>query len=290
MLVKKDKLNNFNYKLNNFEFYSLRKFFLTAKKDKYIKNLKKIIISKLENDGTIVLKNIPLSKNNDTNKKNFKKISNLLGYVHKQNRIGEKIVTIEDKKIGKWSAKIRGYKTNDRLDLHTDGGAIALLFCIRNSVYGGSSTFLFVKDILSKIKNKKYKKILFSGFKYHTRNESKDNSLITKRKYPVFFFKKKIHCMYNRKPIYEAMKYLNDFSNLGALNYLNKIISSLKNKIFSFKLKPGEIWIVNNFMLLHGRKNFKDAKNNRRLLMRSWVTPKNFSHSGKTILEAYNNR
>ena len=284
-------INDCYYTLNQFEIKSLNKFFLTKKKNKDVQKLKKKIIFKLEKYGSIILKNFIVTKNNKKNINNFKKISSLLGFVHKQNKAGEKIVTIEDRKIGKWSAKIRGYKTNDSLDLHTDGGSIALLLCVRSSISGGQSTFIFAKDILSKIKNKKYKQILFSGYKYHTRHESKDSSLITKKKYPIFFVKqKKIHCMYNHKPIYEAMKHLNNFTNLDALNYFNKIIISLKKKIFNFKLKPGEIWIVNNFMLLHGRKNFKDNKQSKRLLLRSWVTPKNFSYSGKTILDAYNNR
>jgi|688.fasta_scaffold122551_3 hypothetical protein len=289
MFIK--SISDYYYTPDQFEIESLNKFLLTGKKNKYVQKLKKKIIFKLEKCGSIIIKNFVITKNNKKNKNNFKKFSSLLGLVHKQNKAGEKIVTIEDRKVGKWSAKIRGYKTNDALDLHTDGGSIALLFCIRSSISGGKSIFLFAKNILSKIKNKEYKKILFSGYNYHTRFESKDSSVVTKKKYPIFFLKqKKIHCMYNRKPIYEAMKHLNNFTNLDALNYFNKIIISLKKKIFSFKLKPGEIWIVNNFMLLHGRKNFKDNKQSKRLLLRSWVTPKNFSYSGNTILDAYNNR
>ena len=50
----------------------------------------------------------------------------------KQNLKGEKIVKIEDQGK-KWSSKTRGYKTNDYLDMHTDGGAVSALFCLRNS-------------------------------------------------------------------------------------------------------------------------------------------------------------
>ena len=66
-------------------------------------------------------------------------------------------------------------------------------------------------------------------------------------------------------------------------------INSLKNKYEFFKIKPGEIWIVNNYTVLHGRKKFKDL-NEKRLLLRAWVSPKKFIYKGKNILDAYNDR
>ena len=268
---------------------SLDNFFKIRKKDRYIVNLRKKVLKILETDGTLLIKNFKIENKYHENQKKFKLLSSYFGTLLKQNLKGEKIVKIEDQGK-KWSSKTRGYKTNDYLDMHTDGGAVSALFCIRNSKHGGESIYADARKIYKSIKDKNLKNKLFEGFKYHTRNESKDRSLVSKSKFPVFFFNKnKLHCMYNRKPIEEALKIENKSSDLKYLKKFQKYFSNLKN-YQKFKLKPGDIWIVNNFIGLHGRKNFTDTKSNKRLLMRAWINPKNFSYRGKTLLEAYNNK
>lgn len=257
-------------------------------KKKLISLLKKKILFELENSGSVIIKNFPINNSKKQNFKSFKNFISTFGTLLKQNLKNEKIVKIEDQ--GKdWSSEVRGYKTNDYLNLHSDGGKLSALFCIKNSYKGGESVYVDSRKIFYSIKDIKLKKKLFKGFKYHTRNESKDKSKITKKKFPIFFFKKKkIHCMYNRKPIEEALKYENKHNQI---KYLNKFEKYCLNKKYlnKFKLQPGDIWIVNNFIILHGRKKFFDSKKNKRLLLRAWLNPKKFSYSGKTLLNAYNN-
>ena len=246
-------------------------------------------IKEIEKNGSIILKNYPLTKNYV---KDFKKFSSLFGVLHKQNKKGMQVVKLENEKK-KWTAKNRGYKTSEKLDLHTDGGKISLLLCINNSLNGGENIKLDVEKIFS-ILDKNIKKKLLIGFKYHTRYEAKSRAMITKKKYPIFFFNKKndLHCMYNSKPILEAIKSTKLKDDLKTIYKFKKIISDLKKNYEIFKLKTGEIWLVNNFTVLHGRKRFKDKKdsNTKRLFLRSWVSPSEFKYKGKTLLDAYNDR
>lgn len=259
-------------------------------KNNNLKNsLKKKIqnyLKEIENNGSIIIKNFPISKNYI---KDFKKFSSLFGILHKQNKEGMQVVKIESEEK-KWNAKNRGYKTSEKLDLHTDGGKISLLLCINNSLNGGENIKLDAEKIFSKL-DENLKKKLLNGFKYHTRHEAKNRAVITRKKYPIFFFNKKntLHCMYNSKPILEAIKDTKLKDDLEAINKLKKIIDNLKKSYEIFKINPGEIWLVNNFKVLHGRKKFKD-KNEKRLLLRSWVSPIKFKYKGKTILDAYNDR
>ena len=64
------------------------------------------------------------------------KILVIVWYLHKQNRENEQIVRIENEGK-KWTAKNRGYKTRDKLDLHTDGGKISLLLSIKKIIQRG---------------------------------------------------------------------------------------------------------------------------------------------------------
>jgi len=274
LINKKNKEDLVKYFINN----KLTKN-LSIQIEKYLKDI--------EINGSILIKNFPLRENYFTD---FKKFSSLFGVLHKQNRNNDQIVKIENKG-NKWTARNRGYTTKEKLGLHTDGGKISLLFCVRNSSIGGESIKLDADLVFKKInKDSSFMKMLNDGFKYHTRHEAKTNSIITKKKYPIFFLnKKKIHCMYNLKPILEAIKLSKNKKNFETIKKFDKIISSFNKKYEIFKIKPGEIWIINNYTVFHGRKKFKDL-NQKRLLLRAWVSPKKFAYKGKTILDAYNDR
>tara|TARA_A100001011_G_C14223849_1_gene805679 strand:+ start:601 stop:1452 length:852 start_codon:yes stop_codon:yes gene_type:complete len=283
MNIRKTKKINITYEDKK----NLIDFFKNGKIKKNLSTKIKKSLKDIENNGSVILKNFPISNNYF---EDFKKFSSLFGVLHKQNKNNDQIIKIENKG-NKWTARNRGYTTSSKLDPHTDGGKISLLLCIKNSLIGGENFKLDADLIFEKIKkNKIFKEKIFNGFKYHTRHEAKSKSVITKKKYPIFYFNNKIlHCMYNSKPIMEAMKFTKNKDDLKTINKFNKIINSLKNKYEFFKIKPGEIWIVNNYTVLHGRKKFKDL-NEKRLLLRAWVSPKKFIYKGKNILDAYNDR
>jgi|TARA_B110000037_G_scaffold128182_1_gene145747 hypothetical protein len=283
MNVKKTKKIIINKKNKE----DLIKYFINNKLNKNLSIQVEKCLKDLEINGSVLIKNFPITKNYFTD---FKKFSSLFGVLHKQNRDNDQIIKIENKG-NKWTARNRGYTTKEKLDLHTDGGKISLLFCVRNSAIGGESIKLDADLVFNKInKDNNFMKMLNDGFNYHTRHEAKTNSIVTKKKYPIFFFnKKKIHCMYNSKPILEALKLSKNKKDFETIKKFNKTVLSLKKKYEIFKIKSGEIWILNNYKVLHGRKKFKDL-NQKRLMLRAWVSPKKFAYKGKTILDAYNDR
>ena len=159
---------------------NLIKFFISNKPNKNLSIQVEKYLKDIEINGSILIKNFPLTKNYLTD---FKKFSSLFGVLHKQNRNNDQIVKIENKG-NKWTARNRGYTTQEKLDLHTDGGKISLLFCVRNSSIGGESIKLDADLVFKKInKDSSFMKMLNDGFKYHTRHEAKTNSIITKKKY-----------------------------------------------------------------------------------------------------------
>jgi len=262
---------------------------------KNIKNLKKKICSEL-NDGVgyFIIKDFDLK--NINLKKTYKYYANfmsMLGNLQKQNKLGEKIVKIQDGGK-KWSANIRGYKTSDKISFHTDGGDVAAMLCISQSNNGGESLITPANKIYQKIKklNPAYLKILKKGFHYHNRGEVlHSKSLITKKRYPVFFNKKgKIHCMFNKNPILWAAKHSNKKINKEALKAINLVekISNEKKNITKYKLTRGDLLLVNNHKVLHGRNKFKDPNQKQRLILRAWITLKSSKYSGPTLLNAYN--
>tara|TARA_B100000575_G_C22992494_1_gene572219 strand:- start:62 stop:916 length:855 start_codon:yes stop_codon:yes gene_type:complete len=268
-----------------------------AQKRKFIKKILDILEKK---SGFAVVKNFNIDRSNlPTTEKNYKLFLLNLGSLLEQNIKKEKVSKVMDH--GKsWSAKNRGYKTNDYIPFHTDGGTFASLLCVQNSSVGGETIITKAKEIYKTLKKDypKTLKILEKGFHYHTRGETKGvKNNISKKKYPVFFFKKnKLHCMFNKKPIIWALKeqekqkklnHIND--HLKALNNFEKL-SNRKKNIYKFKLKSGEILLYNNYKVLHGREKFKDKSSSKRILLRSWIKAKNSNYVGLNLLDAYRNK
>ena len=259
--------------------------------------VKKINFLLEKKEGFVVLKNFQINKNNlKITKIRYENFLKNFGKLEIQNKKKEKIAEVINKGK-KWSAHNRGYITNAYIPFHTDGGTIAALLCINNSSKGGHSIITQSRKIYITLK-KKYPKllqILKEGFHYHTRGEktNNENRQISKKKYPVFFHKnRRLHCMFNKKPIVWALKNIKGKINSKtkkALDIFEKLSNRRKN-MYRFKLNPGDMLIYNNFKVLHGREKFNDLKKKKRLILRAWIKSKNTKYSGLNLLDAYMDR
>ena len=72
-------------------------------------------------------------------------------------------------------------------------------------------------------------------------------------------------------------------------NIIKEIIQLSKKLTINYDWKRNTLLMIDNRRFMHGRKKFKDL-NQKRLLLRAWVSPKKFAYKGKTILDAYNDR
>jgi hypothetical protein len=260
------------------------------------KNFFKKIIYKLQNKpGFVLIKNFNVdSKSLVKTTEEYKRFLSNFGTLLKQNKKAEKIVKVQDKG-GKWSPKNRGFNTSEMIPFHTDGGQIAALLCIRPSLNGGKSKLTSSENIYNQLKKNQFiLNILLEGFHYHTRGESKSsNSNISKKKYPVFFKKnKRLHCMFNKKPILWALEKSNDKEYENKIKSINKFerLSNIKKNIYRFKLNSGDILIYNNYKVLHGRDKFTNNLKSKRLLLRAWMNVKKFRYNGPNLLDAYQDR
>ena len=250
------------------------------------KNFKRFIRKKIFKNNNFYLFNLK-----DENQKNLIKktnfIAGLIGKQVSQNKKGEKniFVTPNINKINKFKGKIkenlRYHQTNLGGSIHTDGPQMkippkfVIMTCLHNSKTGGESILVNGEKIFKHIKknklnffNKLNEKVFFErrGFK-KTKN---------------YIFKKSIFNTYKKRFLY--IRYLKDYiisaykikkinlcSNLkSSLTYLD---SCLENKKFQkkYKMQVGDIIIINNHKMAHGRMSFSINKNNQRKILRVWV-------------------
>ena len=250
--------------------------------------MKQNILKNLENYPYYKILKIPNQKDNELKEK-FLLYATKLGRIRSQNNDKDKIIEIKPnikkiknlkKKRKKIKTVLRYHQTNLGGSIHSDGPQLdkppkyIIMACENNSLSGGDTILVDTKKIYDflMVKNQKLLKILEKkffferrGFKYKNRN--------------VFL-----------KPIFKKnnfqFRYLRDYIEKGfilknkkmtsqqklAMNLLDRLLTSNK---FSkkLKLKRGELIILNNHVLAHGRSTFKIKNNSdvNRKLYRIWL-------------------
>ena len=250
----------------------LRKNFKILKQNKLNNNKKYVILKKLgKNKKDLFNKMMAIGK-----------VSNLLA----QNSQNELIIEVKPnvKSIKKIADKknvkkiLRYHQTNLGGSIHTDGPQLnmppkyILMGCINNSTRGGLSIILDSKKIYEKLKkNKNFKKVLSQKFYFERRGFSGEKTLLKK----IFTVDNKTYIFrYLRDYIDSAYSIVGKKMSIKKLKLLNAIDNLMHNKNYhiKYKLTKGDVIILNNFNLAHGRTDFAiNKKEVQRNLLRMWL-------------------
>ena len=265
----------------NLDLYLVKKINLNLLK-KNISQLKKEFLNK--DNFHVVIKNF--EKNPKKMEKKLILFSKLFGIPLSQNKNFEKFVKIKPnvkllkKKQKDKSVKLRYHQTNAGGAIHSDGPQLftppkyVIMGCLCQAKKGGYSIITSAKKIADFLKLKKPKtlKLLKKKFFFERRGFNFANKNIFNK--PIFTVKKKeFRFRYLREYIESAYMIksikLNKKQN-EALNILDKLL--VKKEFQSkYKLNEGDIIILNNNYLAHGRSSFKLNISNQRSLMRIWI-------------------
>ena len=249
---------------------------------KNISDLKKNLIDK--NDYHIIIKNF--EKNSSKISTKLIQFTKIFGKPLVQNKLGQKFVTIKPniklikkRKIDK-NVKLRYHQTNAGGAIHSDGPQLSvppkyvIMGCIRQAQKGGSSIISSAEKIYFFLKKNKPKilKILEKNFFFERRgfNYSSQNIL----KSPIFKKKNNIFKFRYLREYIEAGHSIKRIQltteEIEAFNYLDSLLIQKKfqNK---YRLNQGDIIILNNYYLAHGRSGFKINFSKQRSLMRVWI-------------------
>ena len=254
----------------------LRKIKLSGKK--IISDIKKYCIHSKKNYFIIKF------NNKDNVSKNVDFIISLFGKKISQNYKKDKtlLVTPNISLINKFKKiqddKLRYHQTNKGGSIHTDGPQhlntpkFLLMASISNQNKGGESIIVNGKKIFDYIYKKKPHicKTLQENFLFERRGFNFKNNNILKK--PIFENKVFFSMRYLKEYIVTAYKVLNKNmtkEQIEAINFLDKLLYSKKFQK-RFKLNEGEIVIINNKVLAHGRTSFTINKSKPRKILRVW--------------------
>ena len=211
------------------------------------------------------------------------RISELLGETLPQNREGTLVKEVRDRGTAIGEGRRSRY-SDSRFggNLHTDGAEAPLpapdvftLFCVRQSVRGGSLEFVHVRDLERELgRRPEVLDQLRRPFHFDRRGDQRPEEDRTTVK-PVLFTQR------NRP----AITYLRSYIERGhehpevpalteaqsaALDAMDAVVGSGKLTRRG-KLREGELALFDNLSLLHGRTEFQDEPEHTRLLLRTWV-------------------
>jgi len=248
-----------------------------------INNLKKNYLDR--NNYYIIFKNF--ENNPKILKKKIKKLAALLGKTLSQNKSGKKYIEvkpnaslIKNLTMGKKRQLLRYHQTNLGGSIHSDGPQLdsppnyILMACIKQAEKGGYSIITYANKIYDflKRKNPNYFNILKKKFLFERRGFNYSNQNIFEK--PIFEKKKNFfRFRYLREYIEEAYNIKNirlKSEQINALNFLDSLIES-KRFQKKYKLNEGDVIILNNNVLAHGRTKFSLGLAEQRTLMRVWV-------------------
>ena len=177
----------------------------------------------------------------------------------------------------------RGYRHHYELTPHTDYQDIVAFLCLQPGHVGGMSWFVSALAVHNELLSTSpdLLEILYRGFYCHRFGEQgPDEASITEYRLPVFSNRDGVvSCRYLRRYIELAAHETVALTAIEdeALETLDSL-SMRRDLGLGFMLERGEVAIMNNYVVLHGRAGFEDSggKAWKRHLVRLWLHAPDF--------------
>ena len=233
-----------------------------------------------EGRGFVLIDGIDASRYRVPERETFYwRLGQYLGEPVSQSAAGDFLGHVEDRTPPGASESARGYIGRRVLPLHTDGGDVMGLMCVRTSRSGGTTVMSSVHTIYNELLRTAPHVLhtLFRGYRYHRRGEQADGSpIITPYYVPVFHdVGGMLSSHFVRSSIEVAARESGaplQGLDLEALEAFDKVANSEDTRI-EFDLQPGQVLLANNYTTLHARTEFEDhaEKERKRLMFRLWL-------------------
>ncbi len=234
-----------------------------------------------EEHGACLVDNVPIQDAATT----VEACSRALGNLLPQDGAGQIVREVRYRGIGLGEGATGRY-SDSRVggNLHTDGPhrqsdppLIFTLLCVRQSADGGALVLIDIERVVQELDADSFE-VLQSDFLFDQRE---DNSRPFARpvllqsdsgRWQLFYLREYIE-LGHRHTGSEALT----GAQMSALNALDRVIDRMVEEPTGhseIKLEPGQMIIVDNRRMLHGRTAFGDSEEDRdRLMLRTWIGP-----------------
>ena len=218
-----------------------------------------------------------------------------LGVPISQNAKGQRLGYVTDRGRDYAKVNVRGYTTRAELKMHCDAADIVTLLCVHHARSGGESLVASSMSIHNELlaSHPDYLEPLYQGFHFDLRGEGStgDPDEITYCKVPVFsYYAGRLNCRFNQRTIEDGMRKAGMPLAGKALAAVRAVgeLARRPDLCYPMEFQPGDIQLLNNHSILHGRRAFEDfaEPGRRRLLLRMWIN----LDAGRPLDPAFANR
>lgn len=171
----------------------------------------------------------------------------------------------------------RGYQSNADLNYHCDPTDVVALLCVRKAREGGVSTIVSTPAIYNEIAlhHPAHLEVLERGFPYDRKAEQWPSEAPVTERIPVFrAHSDRVSCRYARSYILGGAQKTEPLTaaELAALDCFDGI-ARRPGMSLHVPFEPGDIQLLNNFTVVHGRTAYTDhpEPTQRRFLWRLWL-------------------
>ena len=227
--------------------------------------------------GMIMLRGLPLTYSPDDLQIVYWGIGTHLGTAVSQNKTGELFGIVKDFQENYVNTTRRGSKTSAGLQFHSDRCDVVGLLCVRKAKAGGASRIVSAVAIHNEILRRRPDLIdtYYDNWVHSWQGEEPPGSGRTYLR-PVFGFRDGYFTgMFS--PAYT--QFAQDFpevprhtpQQLEALELYGQLADELA---LDMQFEPGDIQLLNNHVIYHGRTSFIDypEEGRKRLLLRLWLS------------------
>jgi hypothetical protein len=205
-----------------------------------------------------------------------------LGTAVSQSKDGDILGDVRNVGIDIHSPQGRGYKSNQRLNFHTDSADVVGLFVLCVAMRGGLSKVASSVAAHNEILRRRpdLLEVLYQPF-YWSWNQQEPPGENPYYPQPIFSMQDgKLSCRYIRGQIVNAQRFpeVPRFTpaQIEAMDLLDSITNDERFHI-TYAFKPGDIQLLNNHVCFHARTAFEDYPEHarRRHLLRMWLAVPN---------------
>ena len=175
-------------------------------------------------------------------------------------------------------ASIRYFQTNHAIRLHTDGGDIFVLACLRGGARGGRTLVVSAVEVFNEVVRRRpdLAAVLQEDFWVDARGQRADGARC--QVLPVYTWHAgHLSILLKAEYIYSAQRF-DDVPRLTgrqveALELFHRITEE-PGMALALELRPGDVLLASNHTVVHGRTAFEDRPDpaDRRHLLRLWLT------------------
>jgi len=205
-----------------------------------------------------------------------------IGTAVSQSKDGDILGDVRNVGVDIHSPQGRGYKSNQRLNFHTDSADVVGLFVLCVAKTGGLSKVASSVSAHNEILRRRpdLLEVLYQPF-YWSWNQQEPPGEPPYYAQPIFSLQDgKFACRYIRGQIVNAQRFPEvprfTLAQIEALDLLDAVTNDERFHI-TYAFKPGDVQLLNNHVCFHARTAFEDypERERRRHLLRMWLSVPN---------------